>query len=158
MPLPIVIAYHLVWTGYGWWFPNDLRGSTSHFIASNVLAQINELHLGRKRLQPTRGQLLDFFRVAQPRLKFEPIIFDAPMVAAIARAFAEVIATEKYTCYACAIMRDHVHLLIRKHKHSAEQMIANLQREPPQASGRGIAGFPPSNLGRTRMERVPGPS
>jgi REP element-mobilizing transposase RayT len=129
MPLPIVIAYHLVWTGYGWWFPNDPRGSMSRFIASDVLAQINDLHYGRKKLQPTRGQLLDFFRVAQPNLKFEPFLFTPPMVAAIGKAFAEVIAAERYTCYACAIMRDHVHVLIRKHKHSAEQMIANLQRE-----------------------------
>jgi len=23
---PLVIAYPLVWTGYGWWLPNDPRG------------------------------------------------------------------------------------------------------------------------------------
>jgi REP element-mobilizing transposase RayT len=45
----------------------------------------------------------------------------------IANSFAEVITNEKYTCYACAIMPDHVHVLIRKHKHHAEQMIENLK-------------------------------
>ncbi len=30
-------------------------------------------------------------------------------------------------CYACAIMPDHVHILIRKHKHQAEEMIDRLQ-------------------------------
>jgi len=44
MPLPAVIAYHLVRTGYGRWFPNDPRGSMPHFIANDVLAQIDELH------------------------------------------------------------------------------------------------------------------
>ena len=24
---PIVIAHHLIWTAYGWWLPNDPRGS-----------------------------------------------------------------------------------------------------------------------------------
>ncbi|HUU58284.1 MAG TPA: transposase, partial [Phycisphaerae bacterium] len=33
----------------------------------------------------------------------------------------------RYTCYACAIMPDHVHLLIRKHKSKAEEMIRNFQ-------------------------------
>jgi hypothetical protein len=26
---PIVIAHHIMWTLYGWWLPNDPRGSTS---------------------------------------------------------------------------------------------------------------------------------
>ena len=32
-----------------------------------------------------------------------------------------------YTCYACAIMPDRVHLLIRKHRDKAEQMIEHFQ-------------------------------
>jgi REP element-mobilizing transposase RayT len=47
--------------------------------------------------------------------------------AVIADAMAEVIRRQAYTCYACAIMPDHVHLLIRKHKHRAEEMIENFQ-------------------------------
>ncbi len=39
MQRPIVIAHHLIWTAYGWWLPNDPRGSTSHTIASDVLAE-----------------------------------------------------------------------------------------------------------------------
>ena len=48
-------------------------------------------------------------------------------VNAVADAFASVIESAPYTCYACAIMPDHVHLLIRKHRHSAEEMIVNFQ-------------------------------
>jgi REP element-mobilizing transposase RayT len=32
-----------------------------------------------------------------------------------------------YTCYSCAILPDHVHLLIRKHRDQAQTMIAALQ-------------------------------
>lgn len=52
MSNPIVIAHHLVWTAYGWWLPNDPRGSTSHWIASEVIAELGELHHGRKKIQP----------------------------------------------------------------------------------------------------------
>ena len=36
----MVIAYHLLWTVYGFWLPNDPRGSTSHAIASDVIAHV----------------------------------------------------------------------------------------------------------------------
>ena len=45
----------------------------------------------------------------------------------VADAFAATIMRQQYTCYACAIMPDHVHILIRKHKHAAEEMIEVLQ-------------------------------
>ena len=38
-----------------------------------------------------------------------------------------MIQDQSYTCYACAIMPDHVHIIIRKHKHPGEAMIDNLQ-------------------------------
>ena len=40
---------------------------------------------------------------------------------------ATAIHQHNYTCNACAIMPDHVHVLIRKHKHHAEDMLENLQ-------------------------------
>ena len=46
----MVIAYHLVWTLYGWWLPNDRRGSMSRTIASDVIAGLGALHYTRKRI------------------------------------------------------------------------------------------------------------
>ena len=39
MPAPIVIAHHLIWTAYGWWLPNDPRGSNSQVIRSDVIGR-----------------------------------------------------------------------------------------------------------------------
>ena len=30
-----VAGFHLIWTAYGWWLPNDPRGSSSHEIPSH---------------------------------------------------------------------------------------------------------------------------
>ncbi len=46
---PWSFAHHLIWTAYGWWLPNDSRGSMSRFIASDPIAELGELHHGRKR-------------------------------------------------------------------------------------------------------------
>ncbi len=50
---PIVIAYHLVWTAYGTWLPNDPRGSGSAGVVSPDLAKLGELHFGARK--PNRG-------------------------------------------------------------------------------------------------------
>ena len=44
MQQPLVIAYHLIWTAYGWWLPNDPRGSGSKTIDSDIIAELGELH------------------------------------------------------------------------------------------------------------------
>ena len=127
MPLPLVIAHHLLSTAYGWWLPNDPRGSCSTCIASNVIAELGELHYGRKKLQPAGWGIRKYYREAEKSLRYPLLTFNAGDVQIIARAFADVIARERYTCYACAIMPDHVHVANRKHKHTAEEMIRNFQ-------------------------------
>jgi REP element-mobilizing transposase RayT len=45
----------------------------------------------------------------------------------VSDALAGAIDDCNYTCYACAIMPDHVHLLVRKHRDLAEEMIEKIQ-------------------------------
>ena len=64
MPLPLVIAYHLIFTAYGWWLPNDPRSSRSHTIRCDVLRDLDGLHLERKRVQPASTEIKTFDREA----------------------------------------------------------------------------------------------
>ena len=65
MGQPLVIAYHLIWTAYGQWLPNDPRGSGSDQITSNLIAELGALHLGRKQVQPCGQVIRDFYDKAQ---------------------------------------------------------------------------------------------
>jgi REP element-mobilizing transposase RayT len=127
MPRPFVIAYHLIWTAYGWWLPNDPRGSTSRTIRNDILAELGELHYGRKKAQPVSAEIRRFYRRAKDLLRHPLLEFSRAHIAAVGTAFAEAVSDNRYTCYACAVVQDHVHVLIRKHRHKAEEMIANLQ-------------------------------
>src|SRR5437773_9430657 len=104
MSNPIVIAYHLIWVVYGYWLPNDPRGSMSRTIASDVIAELGELHYGRKKIQPASKDIRKFFDRAAEKLKYELLEFSSADVQLVAEAFAEVIRTCVYTCYACVIM------------------------------------------------------
>lgn len=124
---PIVIAYHIMWTLYGWWLPNDPRGSTSRSIRNDVLTDLGELHFGRKLIQPSSNQINDFYDQASDSLTHPLLRFNPAEFSMVGEIIGDAIDECNYTCYACAVMPDHVHLVIRKHRHSAENMIQNIQ-------------------------------
>jgi hypothetical protein len=97
---PLVIAYHLIWTAYGCWLPNDPRGSGSTTIRSDVLAELGELHHGRKQVQPTSAEVRHFYQQAAALLRHPLLTFSETERLQIGSAFAEVIGAERYTCYA----------------------------------------------------------
>jgi REP element-mobilizing transposase RayT len=125
--MSMVISHHLIWVLYGWWLPNDLRGSTSRFIESDVISELGALHYGRKKVQPSSREIREFYEVAATKLKHKLLKLTPEEVLVVADAFAEVIRTIGYTCYACAVMPDHIHMVIRKHKYLAEEMIEHFQ-------------------------------
>jgi len=71
-----VIAHHIILTGYGHWLPNDIRGSGSTHLKREKLGELGPIHYGRKRIQPPKKELRDFYRRAELLLKYESIWFD----------------------------------------------------------------------------------
>ena len=98
------------------------------------IAELGELHPGRKPIQPPRAELRRFYKAARAVLKHPLLTFGDDEIERIGDSFAQVVAERKYTCYACAIMPDHVHALIRKHRDRAEAMIDHLQKASRQQS------------------------
>jgi len=123
----VVIAHHLVLTGYGHWLPNDPRGSMSEATWCPDLAELAESHYGRKRVQPSVGELRAFYQQAQKRLARPTLWWDARERVELVRAFSDAVTRERLTCYACAVLRNHAHLLVRRHRLKAEDMIALLK-------------------------------
>jgi hypothetical protein len=118
-----VIAHHIILTGYGHWPPNDPRGSLSRGFRDPALREAGEIHHGRKRVQPSREELREYRRKVEPLLRHPLVWCDGAKRQALADAFGQVLASRRYTCYACAIMSNHAHLLIRRHLDKAEKMI-----------------------------------
>jgi hypothetical protein len=104
-----VIAYHLIWTNYGTWLPNDPRGSGSKVAYTSLLAELGDVHLGRKKLQPARSKVREFYESAEPLLRNPMIRLDAEQRPMIGEAFGITMRKHQYTYYACAIMPDHLH-------------------------------------------------
>lgn len=129
----MVIGYHLVWTAYGWWLPNDPRGSSPHEIRVEKIESLGELRTGRKRIQPPSRVIRGFYEEARDLLKHPLLILSDEDIALVAQAFAQTIGERAYVCYGCAIMPDHVHCLVGRHRDRAEGITEALQRDSRQA-------------------------
>jgi REP element-mobilizing transposase RayT len=123
----MIFGYHVIWTVYGSWLPNDPRGSSSHDVRLAKIDGLGELHAGRKKIQPAGREIRAFYSAARPLLKHDYLELSVRETASVGAAFTDVIKRREYTCYACAILPDHVHLLIRKHRDTAETMLVELQ-------------------------------
>lgn len=114
-----IIAGHFIFVLYGHWAVNDPRGSGSTDFLDLKFAPLGPIHFGRKPegQQPTREELREFHLWHQELLNFPILWIDDAKRIEIAAAIEEVIREQGYTCYACAICSNHLHMVIRKHKH-----------------------------------------
>lgn len=129
----MVIGYHIIFTGYGHWLPNDPRGSLSHELHAPGLTPLGDVHFGLREEQPTSEELRAFYQMAQQRLHFPLLWWNSAERQAIACAFGQVIARDQLTCYTCAILRSHIHVLFRKHHLKAEGISNLLQDQVREA-------------------------
>ena len=60
----MVAAHHLIWTAYGWWLPNDPRGSSSREVRVDTLKDLGSFHRGRKLTQPSGAEIRRFYERA----------------------------------------------------------------------------------------------
>jgi REP element-mobilizing transposase RayT len=150
----MVLASHLIISAYGFWLPNDERGSWSDFVGAWELLRFgkatktNERHsLACQPFDPTRRD------GAKAALKYPPVVFNGPQARAIARGFAKQIERSSLVIWACSILPDHIHLVVQRHRHSVET-ISNLLKGA--ATRRlGEEGIHPLSTYRTRSGRFP---
>lgn len=128
----IVIRHHLVMTLYGHWLSNDLRGSGSIETRKSELNELGPVHHGRKEIQPPKKDVKAFYAKAEPLLDHPTFWIDPAKRQAIADAFQQAVKEFGYTVWACAILWNHAHLLVRRHRdqgHTIWEVFAGFARE-----------------------------
>jgi len=129
----MILASHGIFTAYGFWLPNDPRGSWSDFIRKWDL-----LRFGNATKTDTRKSVAHTLHDRQTRLaaksalKFDPIHFSGVQARAISRGFATTVKESGYEILVCSIMPDHVHIVVRRHERAIEKIIAHLKARATQ--------------------------
>jgi len=124
--LPI-IAYHIVFGAYGFWLPNDPRGSWSKYVGSNRLRPFGKPRPIRAGYEPTAAD--ELLRLEMKRqLRYPDVHFTGVQALAVADGFADIIQRLGLVIYAAAIMPDHIHLVAARQAMYAETIAGYLKR------------------------------
>lgn len=123
----MIIAYHAIFTTYGTWLPNDPRGSYSKEIYNDQLRLLGEIKYGRQNPSPAKKDLLKFWTMAAPHLQRPPFFLNDASRTVVAGAFGYVVKRLGINVAACAIMNDHVHILVLRSKYRIEYLVNQLK-------------------------------
>ena len=123
----MVHGYHIVLPHYGFWLPNDPRGSWSDFVASGEIARFGKTtrHLEQRTLAMLSADELALREAARQSLHYPPVTLTGEQALSVANGFKEKATKSDYAIWACSILPEHTHLVIGRHRYKAEQ-IANL--------------------------------
>jgi len=120
----MILAWHLVWTCYGWWFPNDPRGSWSKEVWKPELQESGDIEeRGRRATQPSWSEMRQWFSSAQRKLKYQPILLDESAKQIVRRVVAQYAQLHNYEILALAVMPEHIHIVVGFHNHRYEKIV-----------------------------------
>ncbi len=123
----MIHGYHIILAHYGFWLPNDPRGSHSEFVASWEIARFGKTtqKLEQRRLDQISEAERSQRKSAQTALKYPSVSLNGRQALSIAQGFASKVRFADYPIWACSILPEHTHLVVGRHRLKAEQM-ANL--------------------------------
>ncbi len=126
-----MLAFHGIFTAYGFWLPNDPRGSWSDWVASWDLYRWGGPAMKVTTRPSVAGAQHDALgrRAVKLALKRHSVQFTGLQARAVGRGFAAAIAKSGHRLLACAILPEHVHVVVRASRHTPARVIGHLKRE-----------------------------
>ncbi len=152
----MILAYHVIFGTYGFWLPNDPRGSGSdkvwaeHLKSFGDATKVNTRHSVADKSHDRRTRI-----DAKRNLLYPAVKFNGLQARAVARGIGDVSATLKLGIYACCVMPDHVHLVIARHQKTIETITGFMKRGATRKLTE--EGTHPLANYRSKRGRVPSP-
>lgn len=123
-----MIAFHLIISAYGFWLPNDPRGSWSDFVAAWELQKFGlATKVNDQRNYAKDSHDVELRRAAKFALKYPAVRFTDAHRTAIAAGFGRACRDANYQCFACCIGYDHAHLVMARHERQITVIAGHLK-------------------------------
>jgi len=130
----MVIASHVVFAAYGFWPPNDPRGSWSDKVWAEHLKRFGDSKKvsTRKSIahQPFDRKLRNDIDAA---LKYPKVSLNESQRSIVADAIKNICETITLRLYALAVLPDHVHFVPQRHRYEVEALIGLFKRSASRA-------------------------
>lgn len=150
----MIIGYHVIFSTYGFWLPNDPRGSWSDFVGSWELFRYGPAtRTTETRSLAYREHDREQRLAAKQALKYPPVNFTGVQARAVARGFAGYFERTGVPVWACAILPDHVHLVVGRPAMPVERLVIQLKGDATRELER--EGIHPLAAWKVEGERIP---
>ncbi|MCL2639999.1 MAG: transposase [Phycisphaerales bacterium] len=124
----MILAHHVTFSAYGFWLPNDPRGSGSDIVRSEHLRPFGKAtKVTTRHSVAHREHDVQIRLTAKAALLFPAVHFNGLQARAIGRGFAQAVAEGRYVIHACSILPDHVHLVIALHERPIRKIVGHLK-------------------------------
>lgn len=124
----MIVGYHIIFGMYGFWLPNDPRGSWSDFVGSWDLFRYGPATktTSRKSLAYRKHDHA-WRKAAKKALKYPAVVLTGQQARAVGVGFGDYFAKSGCPVWACAILPDHVHLVVGRPGMKAEHLVIQLK-------------------------------
>lgn len=124
----MLLAHHCIFSMYGFWLPNDPRGSGSDYVAKYELFRYGKATLTHS---PVSVAAKPHDRTWKPdaarTLRYPPVEITGQQAVAVAAGFRLACQEGNYKAFACAILPNHVHLVIGAHHRNVRTLVGHLR-------------------------------
>jgi len=124
----MIRAYHVIWGVYGFWLPNDPRGSWSDFVASWELAQHGR-PTGKIPRDTAHGDWQRWRTEVVASLRYPAVSLSGGQARSIGIGFGNAVRRSGFIVLACSILPQHVHLIVGRHTFDVEKICIQLKGE-----------------------------
>jgi REP element-mobilizing transposase RayT len=125
----MIHGYHVIFGTYGFWLPNDPRGSWSDFVYSWELAKFGRATKSLDRVEVAPEQYAVWRAAAWQALKYPPVTLTGRQALAVGEGFARFVRKSRLGVWACSILPEHIHLVLARHRYKIEQVVKLLKGE-----------------------------
>jgi REP element-mobilizing transposase RayT len=118
------LGFHIIGTTYGFWLPNEERGSGSDFVRADHLTKFGPANPAvTRRSVAYRPFDREVRRVARESLRYPYVEFTGRQARAVGRGFANELLNYGGTMYACSILENHFHGVTGAHRYDIRRFV-----------------------------------
>jgi REP element-mobilizing transposase RayT len=152
-----MLGWHLIFSAYGFWLPNDERGSGSERVRAQHIydagGEATKVHT--RYSVAARPHNVRLRRLAKHALKYPEVQLSGIQARAVGRGIGAIAPKLQLVIHACAIMPDHVHAVVARHEFDGDDLIACLKRAGTR--GMNMEGLHPLKSYARANGKLPSP-
>jgi len=153
----VILGFHFIFSAYGFWLPNDPRGSWSEAVRQFEIARYGPAtKVDTRRSVADRPHDWSRRWQAKRALRYPAVRFTGEQARCIARGFAAATREATYRVHGLVVLPMHTHLVMARHDHDKDRIAGRLKGHATmQLNAHGL--HPLAQYRSTKTGRIPSP-